>query len=317
MKSNRGTVAVKTAHPWFKDTLLAKAQRYAEDMLTYSRDDWHFGLLSTFVLEFLGRAALARVSSALLADLKDWNNLYFSLGFEPTAKKFIPRSIDITTVFSRLQQILPSFTPELEGFSAQHINRRNEELHGGATPFDVAGTAWLSSYYETCSVLLASMGESLQFVFGANEAQIAETLILASRDESAKAVMKSIAAHKTVWESKDTVERTRLTAQASTWATRQAGHRVTCPACGNDALVTGAAISAPLRRLDGDLIVETQEYLPSKFECIACQLKISSFSQLNACGLGSTFKATSSFDAADYYAPEDQHAGYEDDNNEY
>jgi hypothetical protein len=129
--------------------------------------------------------------------------------------------------------------------------------------------------------------------------------------------MKSIAAHKTVWESKDTNERTKLTTQASTWATRQAGHRVVCPACGNDALLTGTPIAAPFRKLDGDLIIETQEYLPSRFECVACQLKISGLSQLNACGLGSTFKATFSFDAADYYAQEDQYSGYEDDNNEY
>lgn len=309
--------ASKTAHPWSKDALLAKAQRYAEHMLSHSRDDWQFGLLSTFVLEFLGRASLARVSPALLAELRDWNNLYFSLGFDPTAKKFIPRSIDVTTVFARLREINPEFTTELEGFAAQHVNRRNEELHTGGTPFDSLTTDWLAIYYETCHVLLRSLGESLELLFGPEEKKAAEAMIAALRDESAKSVKQSIAAHKTVWESKDTKERTKLKAQASTWATRQAGHRVICPACGNDALVTGSPMAAPLRRLDGDLIVETQEYLPSKFECVACQLKISGLSQLSACSLGSTFKVTSSFDAADYYAPEDKYSGYEDDNNEY
>ena len=152
------------------------------------------------------------------------------------------------------------------------------------------------------------MNESLQLLFGDNEAKVAEKLIAASKDESAKTVMKSIAAHKTVWESKDAKEHAKLTSQASTWATRQTGHRVVCPACANDALVTGAPISAPLRKLDGDLIVETQEYLPAKFECVACQLKISGLSQLSACSLGSTFKATLTYDAADYYAPQDQYA---------
>jgi hypothetical protein len=316
-----GNTAEKTVHPWSKDALLSKAQRYAEKMLTYSRDDWHFGLLSTFVLEFLGRAALAKVSPTLLAESKDWNNLYFSLGFNPTAKKFLPRSINVTTVFARLKEILPTFTPELEGFAAQHINRRNEELHAGSTPFDGLKTTWLATYYQACSILLASMGESLQLLFGANEEKVAKKLIAASKDESAKAVKKSIAARKTMWESKDTEARAKLTSQASTWATRQAGHKVICPACGNDALVTGTPISAPLRKLnDDDLIVETQEYLPAKFECVACQLKISGLSQLNACDLGSTFKVTSTYDAADYYAPldeyQDEYMGYEDDNNE-
>jgi hypothetical protein len=69
--------------------------------------------------------------------------------------------------------------------------------------------------------------------------------------------------------------------------------------------------------LDGDLIVEVQDYLPEKFECIACQLKIAGLSQLSACGLNATYKATFTYDAADYYAPEDDpHSHFDDDNNE-
>jgi hypothetical protein len=316
--STNGAIAAKILHPWSKDGLLGKAQRYAQEMLTHSRDDWHFALMSTFVLEFLARAALAKLSPTLLAESKDWNNLYFALGETPTAPRFIPRSINVSTVLSRLREILPTFTPELEGFAAQHLNRRNEELHAGSTPFDGLKSNWLPTYYTTCSVLLESMGESLDLLFGAKEAKVAETLIAASKDESAKAVMKAIAAHQAMWESKDAKERAKLANQASTWATRQTGHRVICPACGNDALLAGAPISAPLRKLDGDLIVEMQEYLPAKFECVACQLKISGLSQLSACGLGGTFKATSTYDAAEYYAPADEYSEYEyeDDNNE-
>jgi hypothetical protein len=291
-------------------------------MLTHSRDDWQFSFLSTFVLEFLGRAALANVSPALLAEPKDWNNLYFSLGFAPTASKFLPRSIAVSSVFGRLEEMLPTFTQELQGFAAQHMNRRNEELHAGSTPFDGLKTAWLGIYYQTCAVLLGSMDESLELLFGANEAQVADKLIAASKDQSAKIVMSSVAAHRTVWESKQPKEQEKLKMQASTWSTRQAGHRVVCPACENDALLLGTPISAPLRKLDEDKIVETQDYLPAKFECIACQLKISGLSQLSACGLGSAFKVTSTYDAAEYYAPPDksseydEYMGYEPDNNE-
>jgi len=286
-------------------------------MLTNSRDDWRFGLTSTFVLEFLARAALARVNPALLAEPKSWNNLYFSLGHSPNAPKFIPKSIDITEVFTRLRDTTPTFTSELEGFSAQHISRRNEELHAGSTPFDGLSTSWLARFYETSTVLLASMGEDLSILVGTQEAKVAEELIAASKDESAKAVAKAISAHETVWKSKEATEQGKLSALASTWATRQAGHRVSCPACGNEALVIGNPISEPIRKLDGDLIVEAQEYLPSKFECVACQLKISGLSQLSACGLGATYKSTSTYDAANYYAPEDEHPGFDDDNNEY
>jgi hypothetical protein len=309
--------AAKTAHPWSADALLAKAQRYAQEMSANSGDDWQFGLMSTFVLEFLARAALAKVNPVLLADSRSSSNLYFAIGRAPTAPKFIPRSIDVAVVLERLHEVLPEFTPEQEGFAAQHINRRNEELHTGGTPFDGIKTSWLAAFYQICEILLRSMGEQLTFLFGRDEAKTAATLIAASKDESAKAVKKAIGAHRTVWESKDPAEREKAARQASTWAMRQTGHRVSCPACGNDALVVGAPVSEPVRKLDGDFIVETQQYLPAKFECVACQLKIAGLSQLSACGLGDPYKSTSTYDAADYFAPEDQFAGFDDDNNEY
>lgn len=316
MENDQGG-AIKVVHPWSREALLAKAQRYAQEMLSHSRDDWRFGLSSTFVLEFVARAALSHISPTLLADAKGWSNVYFALGQTPTAPKFIPRSIDISEVFGRLREIVPSFTTELEGFAAQHLNRRNEELHGGGLPFDGLSTSWLPRFYETVSVLLGSIGEALPMLVGEEEFKLASELISASKDESARAVAKAISAHKTVWAAKGAEEKAKLAQQASVWATRQAGHRVTCPACGNNALVHGEPISQPVRKLDGDVIVETQEYLPSKFECVACQLKISGLSQLNAGGLGATYKSTFTYDAADYYAPEDEHRGYEDDNNEY
>lgn len=315
---NTGQIsAAKTSHPWSRDALLAKAQRHSQEMLSHSHDDWRFGLTSTFVLEFVARAALSNISPTLLAEPTDWNNLYYSLGRTPNAPKFIPRSIDISAVLSRLSNTIPAFTSELKGLAAEHLNRRNEELHTGTTPFDGLKTNWLAHFYEISQVLLVSMSEKLSFLVGDSESNLAAELIAASRDESAKAVGKAISAHKTVWGSKELAEQTKLTQQASAWAIRQTGHRVLCPACGNDALVSGEPFSEPIRKLDGDLIVEAQEYLPTKFECVACQLKIAGLSQLNVCELGATYKVTSTYDAAEYYAQEDQHAGFDDDNNEY
>jgi hypothetical protein len=308
----------KVAHPWSSEALIAKAQRYAQEMRSYSRDEWQFGLTSTFVLEFVSRSALASVSPTLLADAKDWNNIYYALGKVPTAPKFLPKSVDLAAVFSRLRDSMPAFTLELEGFALQHINRRNEELHAGSTPFDGLSTTWLAPFYQTCDVLLKAVGKDLHYLIGEEEAKLARQLIEASQDDAAKAIRKSIGAHKTIWEGKDAEERANLERQASTWATRQSGHRVKCPACMNDSLVFGVPVTAPVRNLKGDLIIEIQDHLPSKFECVACLLKISGLSQLTAAGLGATYKSTSTYDAADYYAPpEDQYAGFDDDNNEY
>ncbi len=134
--------AAKAAHIWSKDALFAKAQRYAEEMLGHHRDDWRFAFWSSLTLELLARAALANMSPTLLAEskdrsnAKDWNNLYFALGHSPKAKKFVPHSIGLAEVFSRLGQILPEFDARLVGFGTLHLQRRNEELHSGSTPFE-------------------------------------------------------------------------------------------------------------------------------------------------------------------------------------
>lgn len=319
--------AAKAVHPWSAEALLVKAQRYAEEMLANTHEDWRFGLASTFVLEFLARAALGRVSPTLLADSKnsqDWANLYFALGHTPKQERFLPKSIAVSEVFVRLGKVLPDFTEELVKFAIEHIGHRNEELHSGTAAFDGLRAGWLARFYEVCTVLMASLGEPLEALVGEKESRFAATVIQAARDTSAKAVLKAIAEHKGDWAASSEADRTKAVAQASIWATRQAGHRVACPACGSDALLTGTPFSEPVRRLDGDLIVETQEYLPSKFECVACRLKISGLSQLTACDLGSAYKRTLTYDAADYYAPQDlrfslddELPGFDDDNNEY
>jgi len=303
--------------PWSKDDLLKKAQKYAQIMCTHSRDSWEYAFWSTLVLELLARAALSNVSPTLLADSKDWNNLYIALGYKPKAAKFTPKSIDISSVFDRLKTAVPGFTPDHESFGVLHMSRRNEELHSGESTLSVIkGSSWLSSFYQTCEVLLRSMDEELDILIGSSEAKIAQTMIEASNDESAKAIAKSVSAYKVVWDGKDTAEKKLLSAQASAWATRHNGHRVKCPSCNNDALVVGEAVSPPIKSISGDEITEKQEFIPTKFECVACGLKMSGLAHLSACGLSDTYTATFIYDAAEYYEQQDQFEGYEPDFNE-
>ena len=125
-----------------------------------------------------------------------------------------------------------------------------------------------------------------------------------------------VEAHKKVWLAKNEKDRSTLGTQALIWATRQAGHRLDCPACASQALVLGEPVSAPFQRLSNDEITETQEYLPNQFECVACGLKIAGLSRLTVAGLGDRYKKIKVYNAAEYYAPDDEYAGYEDDNNE-
>lgn len=308
---------IQTPHAWSKDTLLAKSQRYAEEMESYTHDDWKFAFWSTLVLELLARAALAHINPVLLATVEQKNNLYYALGFPPKATKFVPSSIGMAEVFTRLGDILAGFLKEQVDFGILHMNRRNEELHSGTTPFDSLKTSdWLPKYYQICKLLLQSMGNDLELLVGTDKASYAETLISAAQDETAKSTNKLIAAHKTIWETKSKDEQQKLADKATAWATKHDGHRVKCPSCNSDSLISGEASAPPIKSIKNDQITEVQQYLPSKFECVACGLKISSFSNLSACGLGDTYKATFSYDATEYYQSNDEYDEYEPDFND-
>lgn len=303
---------------WDPEALYLKAQRYVQHMSGLDSDDWEYALWSGFSLEFLARAALANVSPALLADTdKNWTSLYHALGFTPTEEKFAPKSIAVSEVFRRLTAILPDFTKEHEAFGILHTGRRNAELHTGEPAFDgIKTSVWQPRFYQTCAILLSSIGEGLGNFVGEHEAKVAREMIDAAADESARAVKGEVEAHKKVWLAKGEQERLTLSAQASVWASRQAGHRVQCPACASQALVAGEAVSVPVQRLSDGEITETQEHLPNQFECIACGLRVLGLSRLTVVGLGDRYKKTQVYDAAEYYAPEDNYAGYEEDNNE-
>jgi hypothetical protein len=303
---------------WDEEALFIKAQRYAERMIEEQESDWEHALWSSLCLELLARAALANVSPALLADPENWNNLYHSLGFTPTEAKFAPKSIQISEVIRRLASIFPTFNQELQSFCLIHTGRRNAELHSGDATFDgVARSSWLPRFFQAAEALLATMGLELDHFFGSDEAEVAGKLIAAATDESAKAVRGDVEAHKRVWLAKGDKERATLQEAARVFATRSAGHRVTCPACGSPALVNGEPIAAPTKRLDGDLIVESQDHLPTHFQCVACGLKVHGLSRLNVIGFGDRFTNTYSYDAAEYFAPADDMPEYDDDNNEY
>ncbi|MER8374528.1 hypothetical protein [Mesorhizobium sp. M0488] len=309
----------ETPANWDAEALFSKAQRYVEKMQAEESTTWEHALWSSLALEFLARAALANVSPALLADVseRNWSSLFHSLGFSPKDKQFSAKSITTSAVLQRLGEILPEFDSEVEKLCKSQVAQRNKELHSGDTPFDgLSAASWHAGFYKAAKILLASMGVELKELLGAEMAATAEKIIAAAADEKAKAVKGDVAKHAKAWGDKDKEEREKLSRAAEVWATKQAGHRVACPACGSQALVYGEPIAAPTQELKDDTIIEKQEYLPAQFECIACELKVGGYSKLSVIGLGDRFIHTEFHDAADYYAPQDEHYGYEEDNNE-
>ncbi len=289
-----------TGHPWSEESLFHKAQLYVERMETHPGDDWQFGLWSALTLELLARAALAHISPVLLAENVNWRNVAFAVCKDQTTMRFIPRSVCSKEILSRLKELVPTFNDEIAGFCNQHIERRNAELHSGDLAFEKLGTSeWLPRFYFACDVLLDSMNRELgDFVSEPSEAR---DLIDAFKDAAASSVKGDIKAYKKVWSDKNDSEQEEASSQSATWAKRQAGHRVKCPACNSQALVQGTPSGPVATNVDGDEVVQRQTMLPSSFECIACGLRISGLSKLTAGGLGNAFSATYSYTAAEFF----------------
>lgn len=311
-----------TPHVWDATALLAKARRYIEQMQACDHADWQFAFWSSLALELIARASLSQISPTLLAETneKDASQLYFALGHAPNTQKFTPKSIGIGEVLNRLQSMNTSFDKELRDFCSIHTGMRNAELHSAAMPFDeIKSSAWLWKFYRSCEVLTVSLGLDLTNLLGLEEAAFAKHQINAAKDEAAKAVLGTIKSFREVWQSKPEKDRTKLAEKAQAWASRQEGHVVDCPACASEALLDGDPIGSPKRTLKEDMVIETQAKVPSQFQCVACNLKINGLSQLSAAGLGSPFKTTATFNAAEYFYSGDDGSDegrYDDDNNE-
>lgn len=319
--------AKPTQNAWSSEALFSKALLYVEEMERYTADDWQFGLWASLSLELIARASLSHISPTLLASRKDWRNVHHALGRPPTSLGFTPVSVATNEVMSILKEIVPGFTNELFESCIKHSVRRNAELHTGEEAFAGLGTSsWLPQYYASCKVLLESMGKALGDLFDNSKA--AEDLVASLQDTAAKAVEQDIEKHKKVWENKGPAEKEASLAQAISWASRHAGHRTKCPACSSPSLIHGSSHGDVSTEVGDEVVVQKQRMLPSSFECIACNLRISGLSKLTACGLGDAFTASSRFSVAEFFGlhtdeeleearAEGAEPPFEDDFNEY
>jgi hypothetical protein len=291
---------VPTQNGWSAEALFSKALLYIGEMEGHTTDDWQHRLWATLSLELIARAALANISPTLLADRQSWRNIHYALGHPWTAPKKVPISIGIKEVLEILQELIPEFTNELKDACVEQCGHRNAELHSGENAFAGSGTSsWLPQYYASCKVFLESMGKGLGDLF--TEVKLAERLIASIQDTAAKSVGKDIDTHKKLWQEKNGDDQAASTQQATAWASRHAGHRVTCPACANPALLRGKGQGGVATEIGQDEVIQKQTMLPSTFECIACGLKISGLSKLSASGLGDAFTATTTLSPAEYF----------------
>jgi hypothetical protein len=290
---------------WSYDSLWEKTSMYMQRAFEEDRDGPMFPFWAALALEFLGRATLAKVHPALLADPKDGDNILYAFGFKATA---LPRSIPAKTVFVRCQAIIVEFSANETTKAMQLIELRNTELHSGTPAFEGHATgAWLPDYFRVAKLLLESQAQSLDDLLGKEEAAAALAMIDALEGKVLGDVKKRIAAAGKSFSSlpqtdRETAEdraKRRAKTLGFSWRLPQF---VSCPACNLPALMQGEAITESNPRMDDDSILVDTAVLPTEFECIGCGLTLSGYSELHAADLGGQYTLSRAYDPMEYYS---------------
>ena len=288
---------------WEREHLWIKAVLFLQRAAGEDRESATFGLWASLGLELLARAAVAKTSSALLADPdKEQKNLLHALG---VTSSNAPKSISTIQVLSLCRILVPGFTEEEFKSSSSLLNRRNEELHTGAAAFETFPTqTWLAGFYRSCKILAEHQGESLASLLGTDEAQVALEMLGKVEASVLGKVKSSIAAHAKVFEEKDTEDRLKLSADAqveSNNLSHRGHHRVECPACKSVATVQGTTYGGERIEHKNDLIIVRENVIPTRFQCRACGLKLDGYQELVAAGVGDHFTHRVEYSPPDYY----------------
>jgi hypothetical protein len=289
---------------WERDPLWAKARLFFERAFNESRDDELFGFWCSLGLELLARAALASVSPTLLAE-PDPNHKYLLLALNRGHDRTRRRSIKSAQVFGLCHALFDAFSEDDLTASLALTNRRNDELHSGAAAFDeYPCQQWLLGFYRACRSLANSMEESLESLFGEEEAKAATQILDETQQEVKQHTLNIVAAHRKVFEGKTVEQKAKLATEAEAEAQRvsyERHHRVPCPACRSAATVQGAPFGAKHVSNEEDGIVVRQAVSPRSSCCSACGLKLTGYAELDAAQLGGQYTRTRTYSPEEHY----------------
>lgn len=289
---------------WERDPLWAKARLFFDRAFEQSRDDPAFGLWCSLGLEILARAALASVSPTLLAE-SDQNHKYLLHALGRGSERTPRKSIGAARVLSLCNLLFPEFGKEDLTAALALVNRRNEELHSGAAAFEAyPPSQWLTGLYKACRALATGMGESLETLFGEDEAKVAKDILAEDRTNTVERIKKRIASHRSVFEAKPPDEQKQAKIKSEEEGKTlafQGYHRVTCPACGAVATVQGQTFGKEhMTDEDGEIVVR-QALSPTSLSCSACGLKLEGYAELEASDLGGHYTHRTSYTPEEYY----------------
>jgi len=289
---------------WSYDSLWQKTKVYADRAMRERRDGALFPFWASLTLEFLARAALARIHPVLLADPRGEESILYAFGYPSKA----PSSVPMKTVVSRCKTTVKGFTDEESKVALSLSQRRNDELHTGHPAFEEFPTKfWLADFFRTSQLLLIHQDKSLEDLFGLEEATAAETMISAADKQiKAEAIIIFNRAEKE-FDKLPEFEKSKRRFLGSKEAQKKlaaSGGLILCPACQAQALISGQVVSKSESRLEDDDIVIDTILLPTNLRCFSCDLELPTHGSLHALDLGGQITHESRIPAVEYYESE-------------
>jgi len=228
-----------------RDALYTKSQVYIRRGLRAQadKDTEEYQLWASLALELLGKAALARVHPALVADPLHFQSLFAACGrqLSPDIK-----TITAKTLFERLSHLEKTFDARHQKFCEQMAIRRNAELHSGESPFSgMSPEAWEREFWGAMETVLAMQDETLESWLGAEDSKAPAKIILQAQDALQWAVQHRVSRckedfgkkHQDPKRRQETIEASEhLTWNDYTWDGRS---RYECPACQSSGFLGG------------------------------------------------------------------------------
>lgn len=289
---------------WTSDTLWTKSKSFCDYAFESEPGSALFPLLASFALELLGKSALAKIHPVLIADPRgEGSNVLYAFGV-PTKS---PHTIVAKSVFTRLTQLVPAFTPEDEDACMLLAERRNRELHTGV--FAYAGYKsgeWLDDFYRVAKVLCDFLGRDVSELLGSTHGAEAEEVAKQSREKAEARVCRAIAEAKarfSALRAAEVQERSRGVSGLSSWHQEmgQTYRVVDCPACTQPSLLAVRVVAERPAEIDGDTIYQTEVLSPRAFRCPVCDLELQGTAELKVVKLADQLTRTYESTPVEYF----------------
>ncbi len=290
------------------DALWNKAKIFVDRALA-ARDDGRadeYHLWAAVALELLGKASLAQVHPALVADPTHFPSMLAAVGQKKTPDV---KSITARTLFDRLTHVVPGFDTRMQIDSNNMAARRNAELHSGETSLiGLDDRVWVPTFWRIVSVLLAHQIRTFEDFLGAQEAPRVAEVLRNGTELTRQTVLARIARRAAAVDARygvATPERTAAESRAAARAlpTRFNGEAdafddAVCPACQMKGWLFGAVDYEEVVEVDdgadpdwGPLSREIVEitYSTERFVCSECSLTLDGHDEIAIAGLSDSF----------------------------